>query len=61
MNSFDYQERAHDAEQNAWSATTDDLRARWLNIAQAWLWLAQETPMPIPLGPPMGHKAARSG
>ena len=60
MNSLDYQNRAHEAEENAWSATTDDLRARWLNLAQAWLWLAQQTPMPTPIGPPIAHNLARN-
>ena len=34
MNSRDYQERAREAQDKAWAATSEDLRARWLVVAQ---------------------------
>jgi hypothetical protein len=42
MNSRDYQERAREAQDKAWAATSEDLRARWLVVAQAWLLMAGE-------------------
>ena len=55
MDSKDYQQLAREAEDKAWAATSDDLRARWLDIAQAWLLLARDSDMPRPI--PMARAA----
>ena len=51
MNSLDFQQLARDAENKAWEATSDHLRACWLDVAQAWLDLAKVSAMiAVPTG-----------
>ena len=53
MNSLDYQHLAHEAENRAWAETSDHLRGCWLDLAQAWLALAQLS------GPPATQDVSR--
>jgi len=42
MNGLELRQRAREAEDKAWATTSDDLRARWLDFAQAVLIMATD-------------------
>jgi len=42
MDGHEYQQRATEAQDHAWATPSDDLRARWLIVADAWLQLARD-------------------
>ena len=55
VNSLDYQQLAHEAEGRAWAATSDALRMCWLDLAQAWLDMAQISGPPATQDVAPGH------
>ena len=42
MDGLELRQRAREAEDKAWATTSDDLRARWLDLAQALLIIATD-------------------